>query len=122
MLARNVAAIRRPPAAQATEIEILTPDQITAVLDALKGHTLHPIASLALLPDCAAASCSPCNGATSISTLACFASSTPSRRRKPAFGSKRPRRNEAGAISPCRKRRSPCSELTRSGKWRSGSR
>ena len=47
-LARNVAAIRRPPAAQATEIEILTPEQITAVLDSLRGHALHPIASLAL--------------------------------------------------------------------------
>ena len=47
-VSRNVAAIRKPPTAQATEIEILTPDQITAVLDSLKGHTLHPIASLSL--------------------------------------------------------------------------
>jgi integrase len=47
-LARNVAAIRKPPAAEASEIEILTPEQITAVLDALKGHTLHPVVSLAL--------------------------------------------------------------------------
>jgi integrase len=30
------------------EIEILTPDQVKAVLESLKGHSLHPIVSLAL--------------------------------------------------------------------------
>ena len=47
-LARNVAAIRKPPAVEQDEIEILTPEQVTAVLDSLKGHSLHPIVSLAL--------------------------------------------------------------------------
>jgi integrase len=43
-----VAAIRKPPAVEAEEVEILTPDQIAAVLDGLAGHSLQPIASLAL--------------------------------------------------------------------------
>jgi integrase len=47
-LARNVAAIRKPPSVEQQEIEILNPDQIKTVLDGLAGHALHPIASLAL--------------------------------------------------------------------------
>jgi len=47
-LTRNVAAIRKPPAVEAQEIEILTPHQIATVLDSLKGHSLHAIVSLAL--------------------------------------------------------------------------
>jgi integrase len=47
-LARNVAAVRKPPAVEAQEVEILSPEQIKAVLDSLRGHALHPIASLAL--------------------------------------------------------------------------
>jgi integrase len=47
-LARNVAAIRKPPAVEEQEIEILTPEQVRVVLDSLKGHGLYPIASLAL--------------------------------------------------------------------------
>lgn len=47
-LTRNAATMRRPPAVEASEIEILTPDQITTVLAALEGHTLYPIAALAL--------------------------------------------------------------------------
>lgn len=47
-LARNVAAIRKPPKVEAHEVEILSPAQVTAVLEALEGHYLHPIASLAL--------------------------------------------------------------------------
>ena len=47
-LARNVAAIRKPPAVEAKEVEILLPDQVKAVFDSLQGHALHPIASLAL--------------------------------------------------------------------------
>ena len=47
-LARNVAAIRKPPAVEQDEIEILAPEQIAAVLDSLQGHSLHPIVSLAL--------------------------------------------------------------------------
>jgi integrase len=48
VLARNVAAIRKPPAVEAVEVHILTPDQVTAVLEALRGHSLYPIAALAL--------------------------------------------------------------------------
>jgi hypothetical protein len=47
-LARNVASIRKPPAVEAKEVEILSADQIAALLDGLKGHSLYPIASLAL--------------------------------------------------------------------------
>ena len=41
-LARNAAAIRRPPAAQAIEIEIFTPEQITAVLELAAGPRAAP--------------------------------------------------------------------------------
>jgi integrase len=46
-LIRNVAAIRKPPAVEEEEIEILTPDQVSHVLEALRGHRLYPIVSLA---------------------------------------------------------------------------
>jgi hypothetical protein len=45
-LARNVAAIRKPPKVEAREIEILKPDQITVLMAGLEGHVLHPIAQL----------------------------------------------------------------------------
>jgi len=47
-LARNVAAIERPPSVEDTEIEILSPDQIRVVVDWLEGHSLHPVVCLAL--------------------------------------------------------------------------
>jgi integrase len=47
-LSRNVAAIRKPPRVEAEEIQILSTEQATTVLTGLAGHTLHPIASLAL--------------------------------------------------------------------------
>ena len=47
-LARNVCAIRRPPAVEAQEVAILTPAEVSAVTDSLRGHALHPIVSLAL--------------------------------------------------------------------------
>src|SRR5262245_29637907 len=47
-LARNVAAIRKPPKVEQEEIQILTADEVAAVLGGLAGHALHPIASLAL--------------------------------------------------------------------------
>ena len=47
-LPRNVAAIHSPPKVEETEVEVLSPEQIPVVLEALQGHTLHPIASLAL--------------------------------------------------------------------------
>jgi integrase len=43
-----VAAIHAPLKVEEKEIEILEPGQIPAILEALQGHTLHPIASLAL--------------------------------------------------------------------------
>jgi integrase len=42
-LARNVAAIRKPPAAEAREVEILTAGQIAEVRTKLAGHTLLAI-------------------------------------------------------------------------------
>jgi integrase len=48
LLARNVADAVTPPKVEADEVEILTADKIAVVLDALKGHRLHPIVSLAL--------------------------------------------------------------------------
>jgi integrase len=47
-LTRNVASVHRPPAAEDTELEILEPVQVKAVLAALGGHTLFPIIRLAL--------------------------------------------------------------------------
>jgi integrase len=46
-LTRNVAAIRKPPAVEERELEIVEPDQLAAVLEALADHPyLHPIACL----------------------------------------------------------------------------
>jgi integrase len=47
-IARNVAAIAKPPRVEAKEIEILPPDKVPAVLEALTGSWVHPIAVLAL--------------------------------------------------------------------------
>lgn len=47
-LARNVAVIRKPPKVEEDEIEILSADEVTAVLDLLQGHNVYPIAALAL--------------------------------------------------------------------------
>ena len=47
-LSRNVAHIRTPPKVEEREVEILTPDQVSAVLEALKGHSLYPVVALAL--------------------------------------------------------------------------
>ena len=43
-----MAAIRKAPAVEEQEIEILSADQVASVLDGLRDHWLHPIASLAL--------------------------------------------------------------------------
>ena len=48
IVTRNVADAVNPPKVEADEVEILTADKIAVVLDALKGHRLHPIVSLAL--------------------------------------------------------------------------
>ena len=47
-LHRNVAGVIHPPKVQAEEVEILTPKQISDVLDQLGGHALYPIVALAL--------------------------------------------------------------------------
>ena len=73
-LARNVAAIRKPPAVEQDEIEILAPEQIAAVLDSLKGHSVHPIADpRACYRYDGAANCSRWSGATSTWSVACSA-------------------------------------------------
>ena len=52
LLSRNVAAAVDSPKVEADEVEILTAHQIAAVLDALKGSRLYPIAALALATGC----------------------------------------------------------------------
>ena len=47
MVSRNVADAVTLPEVEADKVEILDADQIAAVLDALKGSRLHPIAALA---------------------------------------------------------------------------
>ena len=47
-LARNVASVARPPMVEDEEVVILTPEQVSAVLQALKGHSIYPIVALAL--------------------------------------------------------------------------
>ncbi len=47
-VARNVAAIRKPPKVEEQELGILTADQIAEVRAKLAGHTLLPIVELAL--------------------------------------------------------------------------
>jgi integrase len=48
LVSRNVASVIKPPRVDETEIESLKADEIDAVLNALKGHTLEPISVLAL--------------------------------------------------------------------------
>jgi integrase len=43
-----VADVHRPPKAGRAQVEILEPGQIAAVLEALVGHSLYPIVSLAI--------------------------------------------------------------------------
>ena len=48
LLARNPAAIAKPPKVQAREIEIITVEQAQKLLQCLRGRALHPIIMLAL--------------------------------------------------------------------------
>ena len=48
IVASNVAAKVKPPAVPDAEIEILDADQVAIVLEALRGHSLYPIAALAI--------------------------------------------------------------------------
>jgi integrase len=48
LIAVNPASAAEPPRVERTEIEILEPEQIRTVLDALRGRPLHPVAVLAL--------------------------------------------------------------------------
>jgi integrase len=52
ILSRNVADAATPPRLKDGEVEILTPEQITAVRDALKSSRLGPIANLGLATGC----------------------------------------------------------------------
>ena len=45
---RNVASIIKPPKAIRTEVDILDAEQIAAALEKLKGHSIYPIAALAI--------------------------------------------------------------------------
>jgi integrase len=47
-VSRNVAGAVRPPKVTAKEIEILTAEQVTIVLERMQGHPLYSIAALAL--------------------------------------------------------------------------
>ena len=48
LVARNVANLISPPRVEDSEVEILTADQISAVLTELKGHQIYPKAVLAI--------------------------------------------------------------------------
>jgi len=48
VVARNVAAMVDAPRVRAHEIEILTPAEVRAVLERLRGRSLYPVASVAL--------------------------------------------------------------------------
>jgi integrase len=48
IIANNAVSAAEPPRVQRVEIEILAPDQIKAVLDALRGRPLYPVAVIAL--------------------------------------------------------------------------
>jgi integrase len=48
VLVRNVVALVSPPRPEDREVEILEPEQAKAILEALQGHSLHPIAAVAL--------------------------------------------------------------------------
>ena len=48
VVAGNVAAKAKPPAVPDSELDILDADQVSAVLEALKGGSLYPIAALAI--------------------------------------------------------------------------
>lgn len=48
IIGSNPVTAAEPPRVQRTEIEILSPDQIRAVLDALRGRPLYPVAVIGL--------------------------------------------------------------------------
>jgi integrase len=48
VIGNNPVAAAEPPGVQRTEIEILAPDQIKAVLGALRGPPLYPVAVIGL--------------------------------------------------------------------------
>ena len=48
VLARNVASIKSPPTVEEDEVEILTAEQMTVVIDKLVGHPLYEIVVIAL--------------------------------------------------------------------------
>jgi integrase len=52
LVSRNVAAVVSAPSKDTEEVEILTKAEVAAVLTALEGHMLHPIALLGLASGC----------------------------------------------------------------------
>jgi integrase len=48
IVAANPVAAARPPRVERTEVEILAPDQIKALLDVLRGRPLYPVAVIGL--------------------------------------------------------------------------
>ena len=48
LVSRNVASFTKPPVAETAEVDILTPPEITAALEALHGDAIFPVVSLAL--------------------------------------------------------------------------
>jgi integrase len=48
LLARNVADVNAPPKAEDTEMVILLPEQVSPILEALKGRSLYPIVVTAI--------------------------------------------------------------------------
>jgi integrase len=116
-LARNVVAIQRPPAVEAVEIEILSPDQIKTILGGLAGHALHPIASLALATGMRRGELLALNGPRLTLIAPCFASSDRLKRRKLDFVSSRQKQKADGAISGLHPMPSLCCANTGRNRW-----
>ena len=103
VITTNVATLVSPPASRKDEeIEILTQDQIGALLRHLDGHMLRPIVSSCSAPAVVAARLWGCAGGISTLTEASFESSARSSRPGPGYGSKRRKRGPGGATSPSR--------------------
>jgi hypothetical protein len=65
-VARNVAAIRKPPKVEERELEILTADQLRRFAPSSPGTAYCQLSNLPLPPGCGAVSCSAFSGVMSI--------------------------------------------------------
>jgi hypothetical protein len=99
LLARNPAAIAKPPKVLAREIEIITVEQAQKLLQCLRGRALYPIIMLALATGMRRGELLALRCMMSISTLARCRSSARLSRLRPAYGSRNRRRSTAGAAS-----------------------